>query len=50
MFRYKLSSSRVSKVFFEVYNELGTGYLGSVYEYAMYYLLTSACRLDVIGQ
>ena len=39
MFKYKEITNKIIKAFYEVYNELRTGFLESVYEHALYILL-----------
>ena len=39
-FKYKKTTDIVLKSFYEVYNELGDGFLESVYESALYIVLT----------
>ena len=39
-FKYKDITNVILKIFYEVYNELGDGFLESVYENALYIVLT----------
>ena len=39
-FKYKEITDVILRSFYEVYNELGTGFLESVYEKALYIVLT----------
>lgn len=41
---------KIIKGYYEVYNELGTGFLESVYEKAMTIILKNELKLDVISQ
>jgi len=40
MFKYKEITEKIIKGFYEVYNELGAGFLESVYEHALFIVLT----------
>ncbi|MCK4357922.1 MAG: GxxExxY protein [Candidatus Cloacimonetes bacterium] len=39
MLKYKEITNKIIKAFYEVYNELGPGFLESVYEHALYIVL-----------
>ncbi len=47
--RYRKLTGKIIKAFYEVYNELGTGFLESVYENALYIVLKEY-GLNVIKQ
>ena len=51
-FKYAVLTQKIIGVFFEVYNELGTGFLESVYQRSLALALESAglqacCRIDI---
>lgn len=45
-----LITRKIIKGYYEVYNELGTGFLESVYQNAMFYILRNELKLDVVAQ
>lgn len=50
MFKYESVTHKVIKAYYAVYNELGTGFLESVYENAMLYVLKNDLELHVKRQ
>lgn len=49
-YKYHKLTRKIIKGYYEVYNELGTGFLESVYENAMIMVLKNEVQLNVIAQ
>lgn len=49
-YKYHKLTRKIIKAYYEVYNELGTGYLESVYENAMLLVMKNELKLDVTAQ
>ena len=49
-YRHHKLTRKIIKAYYEVYNELGTGFLESIYEKAMFIVLIDDCGLEVVAQ
>ena len=49
-YKYSKLSRKIIKAYYEVYNELGTGFLEAVYENAMLVVMKNELKLDVAAQ